>query len=256
MPTIDDHPDGAPCWVDLNSSDPARSQAFYASLFGWTADDRGAEYGHYTTFSKDGAQVGGCMANDGSNGAPDLWTVYLATSDAKATVDSAEANGGQAPVPAMDVMDLGAMAVVTDAGGAAVGIWQPGSHTGFGLLAEDGSPAWFELLTRDHDASVAFYREVFGWDTHPMGDTDELRYTTLGSGEEQRAGVMDATAFLPEGVPAHWSVYFLVPDTDAALATVVELGGSVVLPAEDSPHGRTAQVADPTGATFKVVDHG
>jgi predicted enzyme related to lactoylglutathione lyase len=64
---------------------------------------------------------------------------------------------------------------------------------------------------------------------------------------------MDASGFLPEGVPAHWSVYFGAEDTDAALAKVTSLGGSVVLPAEDTPYGRLAGVADPTGAQFKLV---
>jgi predicted enzyme related to lactoylglutathione lyase len=64
---------------------------------------------------------------------------------------------------------------------------------------------------------------------------------------------MDATAFLPEGVPASWNIYFGVEDTDAALAKVVELGGAVVLPAEDTPFGRLAAASDPTGVVFKLV---
>ena len=86
-----------------------------------------------------------------------------------------------------------------------------------------------------------------------MGDSPEFRYTTLGEGEEQLAGIMDASGFLPEGVPAHWSVYFRVDDTDAALKQAVELGGTVVVPAEDTPYGRLATAADPTGAVFKLV---
>jgi uncharacterized protein len=91
------------------------------------------------------------------------------------------------------------------------------------------------------------------WDTHVAGDAPEFRYTTLGEGDAQLAGIMDASAFLPEGVPAHWSIYFGVDDTDAALARIVELGGSVIVPAEDTPYGRLAQAADPTGARFKLV---
>lgn len=154
----------------------------------------------------------------------------------------------------MDVMDLGTMAVVTDAGQAAVSVWQPDLHQGFGVLAEPGTPVWFELHTRDYAASVQFYRDVFGWDTHVESDVPEFRYTTLGQGDCQMAGIMDAAAFLPAGTPAHWSVYFGVEDTDAALARVVDLGGSVVVPAQDSPFGRLAQVADPTGAVFKLSD--
>jgi hypothetical protein len=64
---------------------------------------------------------------------------------------------------------------------------------------------------------------------------------------------MDASGFLPAGAPAQWSIYFGVDDTDAALARIVELGGSVVAPAEDTPYGRLATAADPTGATFRLV---
>lgn len=253
MPTRDDAPNGAPCWIDLYTSDPERSRAFYGQLFGWTSEDAGEQHGGYINFAKDSVVVAGGMRNDGSTGTPDGWSVYLATDDVKATVDAAVTHGGQVIVPAMDVMDLGAMAVFTDAGGAVVGAWQPGQHKGFGVLAEPGTPAWFELHTRDYGPSVRFYESVFGWDTHVASDSDDFRYTTLGEGDDQQAGIMDASTFLPDGVPAQWSVYFRVLDTDAALASVVELGGSVVQPGEDTPFGRLATAADPTGAVFKVV---
>ena len=100
---------------------------------------------------------------------------------------------------------------------------------------------------------MRFYRDVFGWDTHAVSDTPEFRYTTLGEGDGQLAGIMDAAAFPPEGEPARWSIYFGVDDTDAALARIVELGGSVVTGAENTPYGRLAEAADPTGARFKLV---
>jgi predicted enzyme related to lactoylglutathione lyase len=253
MPQRDSAPVGAPCWVDLFTSDPDKGRAFYGQLFGWTAEEAGEEYGGYTTFRKDGLPVAGCMRNDGQAGSPDLWSVYLATDDAQATTDAAVPNGGQVVVPAMQVMALGSMAVVADTGQAAIGAWQPGLHKGFGVFGEPGTPTWFELHTRDYDASVGFYREVFQWDTHVASDTPELRYTTLGEGDAALAGIMDATAFLPDGVPAHWSVYFGVDDADVALAKVVDLGGSIITAAEDTPYGRLAQAADPTGARFKLV---
>jgi predicted enzyme related to lactoylglutathione lyase len=253
MPKRDSAPNGAPCWVDLFTSDPDKARAFYGELFGWTSEDAGETFGNYINFSKDGVRVAGCMRNDGQAGAPDAWSIYLATDDAKATVDAAQANGGQVIVPAMDVGDLGTMAVFTDAGGATIGAWKPGLHKGFGVFAEPGTPTWFELHTRDYDASVKFYQDVFKWDTHVASDAPEFKYTTLGEGDGQLAGIMDATAFLPEGVPAHWSIYFGTEDTDATLAKIVQLGGSVVAPAEDTPYGRLAQAADPTGALFKLV---
>ena len=42
-------------------------------------------------------------------------------------------------------------------------------------------------------------------------------------------------------------------DADAAIARIEELGGDVVQPAEDTPYGRLATVADPTGTQFRIV---
>jgi predicted enzyme related to lactoylglutathione lyase len=250
---IDTVPFGAPCWIDLMTSDVEGARAFYGQLLGWTSEEPNQDFGGYVNFQKDGVRIAGCMAKEAGNPVPDLWSIYLAVEDAEATIASAVAHGSTVIVPAMPVGDLGTMGLVTDVGGAAVGLWQPGEHRGFGFLAEPGAPGWFELFTRDHAASVRFYEDVFGWTTSVQGDTDEFRYTTLGEGEEQRAGIMDASGFLPEGVPAHWSVYFAVEDTDATLAKVKDLGGDVVVPAENTPYGRLATATDPTGAVFKLV---
>ena len=230
-----------------------RSRAFYAELFGWAAEDPVEEFGGYVNFTKDGIPVAGCMGNQPGSGMPDVWSVYLATDDAAKTLDAAAASGGQVHVTAMPVADLGVMGFLTDPGGAGVGVWQPGRHQGFGVLGEPGAPSWFELHTRDYATVVAFYRDVFRWDTQVLSDTAEFRYTRLKYGDTWLAGIMDASGFLPDGAPATWSVYFEVDDIDAALAKTVELGGSVLRAAEDTPYGRLAAAADPTGAQFRLV---
>jgi predicted enzyme related to lactoylglutathione lyase len=239
------------------TSDVERSRAFYCRLFGWTAEEPNPEFGGYFNFAKDGARVAGCMSSQPDTGMPDVWSVYLAVDDAAKTLEAAVAAGGRVIVPAMVVGEFGTMAVVTDPGGAAIGIWQPGTHPGFTVLGEAGAPSWFELHTRDYSSAVDFYRGVFGWGTHVVSDTPEFRYTTLkdpaGDDEAWLAGIMDAAVSLPEGVPAHWAVYFGVDDTDAALATAVELGGAILEPAQDTPYGRLASAADPTGARFRLV---
>jgi uncharacterized protein len=248
----DSAPAGAPCWIDLFTTDPEASKAFYGGLFGWTAEDAGPEYGNYINFSKDGVRVAGAMQNDGASGQPDAWSIYLATDDAKVTADQAQAEGGQIIVAPMDVGTLGTMVVLVDPSGAAIGAWRPQDFPGFGVWGEDGTPGWFELQTRDHDTAVRFYERVFGWDTHVVSDADEFRYTTLGEGENQLAGIMDASAMLPEGVPSHWAVYFAVTDTDATIARAIDAGATVVTPAMDTPYGRLASLTDPTGALFKL----
>jgi uncharacterized protein len=253
VPNRDSAPVGAPCWIELFTSDPEKSEVFYSELFGWTAENAGEEYGGYINFSKDGVPVAGCMRNDGQSGSPDQWSIYLASDAAAATVDAAVAHGGQVVVPAMAVMELGTMAVVTDPGQAGIGIWQAGLHQGFGVFDEPDTPGWFELHTREYEASVKFYQDVFKWKTRVEGDTPEFRYTTLREGDNQLAGIMDAGSFLPEGESASWSVYFRVADAGATLAKIIDLGGSIVAPAEDTPYGRLAQAADSGGTLFKLV---
>jgi predicted enzyme related to lactoylglutathione lyase len=245
-------PIGAPCWVDLFTSDLDRSIAFYTDLFGWTAEAPAAEFGGYVNLSKDGVRVVGAMSNDGSSGAPDAWSVYLATPDAQATIDAATKRGSQAIVPAMAVGDLGTMAVITDPGGAAIGMWQPGAHKGYGVFDEPSSVSWCELHTREYDASVAFYRVVFKWDAHTVSDSPEFRYTTYGKDDTSLAGIIDASSFLPAGAPSQWFVYFGTDDAEKTLTRTTEQGGSVIQAAEDTPYGRLATAADPTGAVFKL----
>jgi uncharacterized protein len=244
---------GAPCWIDLYSADTDKATEFYGKLFGWSTESAGPDFGGYFTFLKDGKHIGGGMHNDGTQGYPDMWTVYLMTDDIDRTVKDAAAKGGQVHLEPMDVGQNGRMAMIGDPGGAVVGIWQAGTQKGFELRNETAAPNWFELHTRDYDASVDFYRAVFGWDTHTMSDTPDFRYTTLGEGDDALAGIYDASKDMPEGAPSAWSVYFGVDDVDAALEQVEQLGGKVIRPAEDTPYGRLASAADPTGTQFKLV---
>ena len=186
--------------------------------------------------------------------ADNAWKIYLATDDAAKTADAAADRGAAIIAPPMQVGDLGIQLVLTDPTGAHLGAWQTLSFPGFTVLNEHGAPSWFELHTRDHAAALAFYRDVFHWETDSISDTDEFRYATMRNpgGEGELAGVMDAASFLPAGTPSHWSVYWEVDDIDAAVAKVQALGGSVVLPVEDTPYGRLAEVADPAGAHFKL----
>ncbi len=239
---------GAPCWIDLYSSDPDKASAFYGEFFGWTAQPPQEGFGGYFVYTKDGKAVAGCMRNDGSMGYPDAWGIHLMTDDVQRVANEAPANGGSVEMGPMDVAENGSSAMIKDPGGSIVGAWQPNQQKGFELTGEAGAPAWFELHTGQYDKAVSFYREVFGWDTHAMSDTREFRYTTLGEGEGQLAGIMD-----DKEEPSGWNVYFEVADVDAALERVEELGGRIITPAEDTPYGRLARAADPTGTAFRLV---
>ena len=254
MPSRDLAPIGSPCWTDLWTSDVEGSRKFYSDLFGWQAQEPSPEFGGYFMFTSNGVPVAGAMGAMGDMPANDTWKVYLATDDLARTVEAAASAGGQIVFPPVEVADLGIQSVLVDPTGADLGAWQPGTFPGFTVLNEHGAPSWFELLTRDYAGAVEFYRSVFRWETNTVGDSDEFRYSVMRdpSGEGELAGIMDAKAFLPEGVASHWSVYWEVDDVDASLSKVKALGGSVVTEARDTPYGRLATAADPAGAQFSL----
>ena len=64
--------------------------------------------------------------------------------------------------------------------------------------------------------------------------------------------IFDAAARLGEDDNSHWVVYWQVDDVDSSLERLVELGGTIHEQAQDSPYGRIATVADPSGAVFKL----
>jgi predicted enzyme related to lactoylglutathione lyase len=251
MPTRDPIPSGAPCWVDLASSDRDRAARFYGQVFRCESEAPNAEHGGYSNFHRGGALLAGLMPV--MPGAPaDVWSAYLATDDIEKTLETVAAEGGQVVVPAMPVSELGVMGVAVDPAGGTIGFWQPKSHRGFGLSAEDGAVSWFELHTREYRRCLDFYAAVTGAEVATAADEEFFRYSTLMIDGNAVAGIMDASG-QPADHHTGWDVYFWAEDADATLGRVTAAGGKVLRPAEDTPYGRLAEAADPMGARFKVM---
>jgi predicted enzyme related to lactoylglutathione lyase len=236
----------------LTTSDIDRAQNFYGTVFGWTFESAGPEYGGYINVDKDGRRVAGMMANRPETGSPDVWTTYLHTRDINATMAALTAAGGAACMGPMEIPAKGYMGLASDPAGAFFGLWQPLEHHGFELIGEAGSPVWHQLTSRDYRAAVDFYRKLLGWRTDQVSDSDEFRYTTAWFGDQQLLGVMDGAAFLPEGVPSHWTIFFGAEDVDKTLQVITENGGAVLRGAEDTPYGRLAAATDPMGVMFNL----
>ncbi len=243
-------PAGAPCWMDLLSSDVEASTRFYTEVFGWTVREAPTELGSYRYFERDGRSVGGVMANQPEWATPDGWSVYLRTDDVAATVAATQQHGGTVLMEPMDVAPNGRFVIVRDAGGAVVSGWQPGTESGFGVLGEAASPVHFELHTQAFDASVSFYRSVFGWGDH-VAEAPGFRYATYADMSQPRAGIMDDAAAGMVEEP-RWTVYLGADDVDAVVERATSLGASVTMAPEDTPYGRLAVLRDPTGAEFRL----
>ncbi len=252
MPIRNAAPLGAPCWIDLTTSDIDRAQDFYGTVFGWTFESAGPEYGGYVNAARNGHPVAGLMANNPEWQAPDNWTTYFHTADITAAAAAVTAAGGSRCVDPMEIPAKSFMCMATDPAGAFFGLWQPLGHRGFEIIGEAGAAVWHQLTTRDYHPAIGFYRRLFGWQTEQVGDTDEFRYTTASFDGEQLLGVMDGARLLREGVPSQWSIFFGAEDVDKTLQMIADNGGAVVRGAEDTPYGRLAAASDPTGANFNL----
>jgi predicted enzyme related to lactoylglutathione lyase len=112
---------------------------------------------------------------------------------------------------------------------------------------------WYELMTTDAEAAMAFYRAVIGWSPEIL-ETPEVRYTVMSAGEQRVAGIMRLPdeACQAGGRPG-WVGYIGVSDVDATAERLWEAGGTVHRPPADIPNvGRFAVVADPQGAVFML----
>jgi len=249
MAEFTEYQPGTPCWIDLQTPDIDKGVDFYRKLFGWDRQELGPEAGGYGFFLKSGKMVAGVGPKMDPQ-APTAWSTYVCVSDADATASKVKASGGTVIVEPMDVMTAGRLTFFVDPAGAGIGAWQPRDHQGAQLANEVGTWGWSECQTRDVDKAKSFYGSVFGWKPTAFGDD----YTVFENQGRGIGGCMTMPKEVPQEVPAYWLAYFGVDDTDAAIKTVKQLGGSVLVSPTDIPAvGRFAVASDPQGAVFAVI---
>jgi predicted enzyme related to lactoylglutathione lyase len=245
--------EGVPSWVDLGSSDPAKTRAFYGELFGWNCPEGPPEAGGYAVCDIGGKTVAG-IGPQMNPDFPPVWMTYVNVDSADTTAAKVTKAGGAVLAEPMDVMDAGRMAIVADPLGAVIGLWQPNEHTGAQLANEPGTYIWSELMTRDLDKSKAFYKAVFGWDAEDQGPPGgPPAYTEWKVGGKSVGGMMLIGGDMPADMPPNWGVYFAVADTDASVAKAQELGATVFMGPADIEPGRFAVLADDVGAVFNIL---
>jgi predicted enzyme related to lactoylglutathione lyase len=250
MPERTAYEPGTPSWVDLATPDLEAAKRFYGRVFGWEAQPAGPEEetGGYAFFLLRGKRVAG-VSPLMTEGHPTAWSAYVSTDDADGVAERARAAGATLLAEPMDITDAGRMTFLVHPAAGAIGAWQPGRHTGAEIVNDPGSFSWSELHTGDVDGAKAFGDAVFGW-TYSDQDFGGTTYTVVQLGENGVGGMVG----LPDDVPANWLNFFAVEDCDATVATVRELGGTVMMePMEVEGVGRFAVVVDPFGAQFGII---
>jgi uncharacterized protein len=248
---------GLVCWIDVSSTDPAGSRDFYAGLFGWTYQiDPDPDRGHYTTALRAGRPVAGLAGIPVQAEQPVAWRLYLASANIMHTAEVFTGWGGQVLYGPADAPGQGSVLIGADPTGGVIGFWEPGPPWMF-HTTDTGSLIWAELNTWDGARADEFYANLFGYHQHQIGDGRYVDYTSWSRGGPTMLARLQMNERWAPGIPAHWMLHFAVDPqtgTDAAVNRVLELGGRVDIYPYDTELGRIARVADPSGATFALID--
>lgn len=238
-------------WNELMTTDPEGAAAFYRAVVGWET----RPWGHhvaYTLCVAPAGPVAGIMAlpeDARAMGAPPAWLSYVGTPDLDATISHATGLGGRVLKGVTVIEGAGRYAVLADPQGASFGIYTPVQSSPQPAVGA-GQFVWYELTSDDIDASLGFYRALFGWEEMQRMDMGAAGpYVLFGSGGMQRGGLYRRP---PGQGGANWLAYVQVPSVESATAAAVAAGARVLHGPADVPGGRITMMLDPQGVAFAV----
>jgi uncharacterized protein len=95
-------------WRELMTNDVAKAKAFYGATLGWTFDDMPMQSGATYTLAL--------------RGVPPHWFNYIEVDDVDHRVALVAENGGTVLRPPFNIPNVGRIAILSDATGAAIGL--------------------------------------------------------------------------------------------------------------------------------------
>ena len=133
--------------------------------------------------------------------------------------------------------------------------------TAFMLLSASGSAAvvtvepgrfvWYDLMTKNLDASKRFYGALFGWRFEDTKRGDKP-YVIARIGSDPVAGLVDVSSMADAG--PQWLSFMAVANVDQTVGRVQADGGKILVePREIASIARAAIVADPQGAPLGLA---
>lgn len=110
-----------------------------------------------------------------------------------------------------------------------------------------GTPCWVDLSSPDVDASVAFYRDLFGW---KAGKAEQSSgYRMFSSGGKVVSGIAPLKS---EQEPSRWTPYISTEDVSETVHGVEAEGGSVLMGTNIKEGVRMVHLQDTLGALFGI----
>ena len=246
---------GRHVWSELMTTDVKGAEAFYDKVVGWTSSGSASPQMEYYEFKRpDGPAIGGLMKRPDGMDMPPFWSMYIAVPTFEDAIAQVKRLGGHEMSGVIDVPNVGRMQMVTDPQGACFYVIQlqnPGNPA-----EEDpkiGDASWLELQTSDAPAAMTFYRTMFGWEpTEAMDMGPAGTYQMFNRGSRMLGGMMNKPPELAQ-MPPFWTIYFRVPDIDAAIERIKANGGRIVAGPIVVPGGDKVVIGtDPQGASFAL----
>jgi len=121
------HENGAFCWADLSTPDPARAKQFYEGLFGWKIGPAPNYPPEYLVIQQNGRPMAGIgPAAQRNPQVPPHWMLFFLAADVDGIAAKAKELGGTLHLAPMSMGDA-RMAVLADPQGAAFSVIRPPS---------------------------------------------------------------------------------------------------------------------------------
>jgi uncharacterized protein len=256
-------PRGQLIWYELMTPDAEASKAFYDSVVGWQIGEPVAEFQGYRMINRsDDRAAGGVLPLTDEmqqHGARPIWLGYIGVDDTDAAVAAIEEAGGKSLMPAMDIPNVGRIAMVADPQGAPFYVMKPippadkpNAQSDVFSVDQPQHVRWNELSTTDQDGAIAFYTSQFGWTQEgdmDMGEMGKYRFI------QNRGTTIGAVMRKPPQLPVSlWTFYIGVDDIDRATEAVTSGGGRILHGPMEIPGGEfSLNAIDPQGASFGLV---
>jgi predicted enzyme related to lactoylglutathione lyase len=256
-------PRGQLIWYELMTPDAEASKAFYDSVVGWQIGEPVAEFQGYRMINRsDDRAAGGVLPLTDEmqqHGARAIWLGYIGVDDTDAAVAAIEEAGGKSLMPAMDIPNVGRIAMVADPQGAPFYVMKPippadkpNAQSDVFSVDQPQHVRWNELSTTDQDGAIAFYTSQFGWTQEgdmDMGEMGKYRFI------QNRGTTIGAVMRKPPQLPVSlWTFYIGVDDIDRATEAVTSGGGRILHGPMEIPGGEfSLNAIDPQGASFGLV---
>ena len=108
--------------IELSTEDAKKAAGFYKKLFKWKLSPM--KDMPYTMIDTGSKKVGGGIQPKMMPEAPTAWLPYVEVKDVKKTIAQAKKLGAKVPLEYQPLPDMGAIGILVDPTGAAIGVWQ------------------------------------------------------------------------------------------------------------------------------------